>query len=415
MVARRWRLWLQIVLALLASSPFGHAAQERTEHAGVRAVELRGRALDENGRPLSDQELSVELSPTYDVQSIHGLNRFGTRTDGAGQFVASIPTEFNTESARWVFVRVASSESEQFPERIPRSRTPVPVLEAKQDLDLGDVRLVAPTSTTRFLGWSDDQLIGAIREWRDSDIHDLDRYFQGLLCEVVRRDSAALQAALLREYERPLPDPTPQSWDSTRFEVLVALRRAQHQPDPLAVELVGDAVISSLPDDSLRMPTVLVRLRNADKEGESVRLLPYPWQWQLEVRSLDGSLLPRIKIGHGYTAGISPFVLEPGATYPYEELVIADVSMPSLGTYEMRVAYHDRDDIAGVSDPTNLIVSCSPWQRIKVREGRLEYTSSSRPTALGYLKSHFVAATIAVMTILTAVAFLVARSRRRRT
>lgn len=75
--------------------------------------------------------------------------------------------------------------------------------------------------------------------------------------------------------------------DDWTLGMLTAYRRARGEPDPLAIEIVGETRIS-LPFPEL--PTFAVRLRNVDHEGRAFRILcgPYgPWHKSFRARPLD--------------------------------------------------------------------------------------------------------------------------------
>jgi hypothetical protein len=158
--------------------------------------------------------------------------------------------------------------------------------------------------------------------------------------------------------------------------LLMALRRAERKPDPLAIELNTDSDrTAAFPN----LPTILVRLKNVDPtesfyltrgvvhdgggrpqccridaiDSEGVHVVPLPnTPWTGNQLTGEGRLTPGEAIG----LGVNPaqFALDPEPIDLRQYIVL-----PHPGEYRLRVQYHDEETIAGEADDTGWILASS--------------------------------------------------------
>ena len=159
---------------------------------------------------------------------------------------------------------------------------------------------------------------------------------------------------------------TPEAIKQSRecLPLLIAARRLQNKPDPLAISLAEevDQVICGVLDPG----HLNVVITNQDQ-----RAVPFqrggddrsgrPARWRLEIRTADGDKLACERISFPKSrGGISLFEpLEPGEQFSIILNVARYVRLPPPGRYTLRIGYHHSVCIADMDQVDGLLVSWS--------------------------------------------------------
>ncbi|GEM_PF-4559013 len=189
------------------------------------------------------------------------------------------------------------------------------------------------------------------------------------LLEMIRRGGSALEQCLeahLQVQDAPreeegdewfsMPGKAYDTWRSLgQLEVLTALRRVQHQRDPLTVEaqLDGDALAVRLINTDVEFRPLLVQ-RGGDNRG------PRMERFHVEVRNSLGQLVPTQYETDNFGGISSIGELAAGESMSYT-LSLADYAhMPTRsGEYTIVVHYHDVLQIADQADVSRFVTSRS--------------------------------------------------------
>lgn len=159
--------------------------------------------------------------------------------------------------------------------------------------------------------------------------------------------------------------------------VLAALRRVQHQPDPLIVEVIP---AEGLKVDTRSLPTLDVLLKSADVDRIPLRLKiggdyrsGREARWRIEVSDATGAILPVRRPSSGIGGGIYSFTeFKYGESQPAELPMSSYVDIPKPGKYMVTVAYHNSETIADIANPSalsDLIVFRSEPFALTVEQG----------------------------------------------
>jgi hypothetical protein len=182
------------------------------------------------------------------------------------------------------------------------------------------------------------------------------------LSEVARRKLAQPLEEILSERRKK------NSSSGYRLEHLIALRRAQSQPDPLEVRITVD--------DSKQVPFVVANFKNVDGDGETIGL----WvdevstsgdrleHWQIQLVDDSGRQVPisrtRVFFGRRNGRGLG---LHPGDEHGPTALELRRyMTPPRTGTYWLQAIYHNELNLAGRGDIEGLVCSRSAPVRVHI-------------------------------------------------
>jgi hypothetical protein len=360
--------WAILVNLRVASS----ACQEPPSAA---APTLVGRLLDEEREPIRGASIGWTDWCYYEV--VHGSGSFAKgyrlETDQKGRFEFLLPDEPGmTGALRAVQFHADHRESYEvvLPQPLPSGR-----------FDLGDLQLARPGSI-RWLADKDDA--GLEAEYRRAVVAQerngvYQRSVETCLTEMIRRGGAHWQAFVESELAHERTEQNPNRIED--LELLTAMRRIQGKPDPLAVQLVGSPELEcTFP----QVPTVRVRLRNVDVDGELFQFtfgprifgsdFPADVQTRFAVEVLDPSgqrvtPLPVEPVQGSIQYERAP--LEQGMSLELELPLAPYLQWPGAGEFQMRVLYHDRAEIAEGTGCDGWIASSTTWFIVHVKAKRI--------------------------------------------
>ena len=254
-------------------------------------------------------------------------------------------------------------------------------VELPQDLpegpvDLGDIQLVRPGSI-RWLAAKNDAALAA--EYQSAvaareHYEDHARAVEACLTEIARRAGPSWEAFLVDELARERAKALPSTIHD--LALLTALRRVQGKRDPLALQLVGSPELECHIDQPL---TVSLRLRNVDVDGEAFHVTfeerskgfhfppSPPMRFAVEALDASGQRLPSIPlepIGGSFSFERGAF--EHGGQLNFELTLDRFVHWPGAGEYQVRIHFHEIDEIAKAADPFGWITSTSTWFTVHV-------------------------------------------------
>jgi len=318
------------------------------------------RFLDEDGRPLGGAELYVGVQRiTEDGSESEG---FHLTADAEGRTRFTLTPRETAEDARLVLEIGVSDDGST------ASGRPAAVsLELPQPLtpgvhDLGDLPLHVPGSRKHLRTISDEKLEHLFLDARaghpfTSDaVHDADT----CLFEIVERGGKhwekllerLIAASTKRENESFHED----DGEISDLRTLIALRRMQRKPEPIALEVEGAPRIEAVfPDD----PLIRYLVKNVDEDGATLALMTYELPksgmneyCHVEVRTGRGDVVPHheqwfIGGGVGFRVTIPP-------TEARSSSVALEyfLQLPAAGDYRARLFHgFGNSCFASVSNP----------------------------------------------------------------
>jgi hypothetical protein len=334
-------------------------------------IQLVGRLLDEDREPIRAASIGWTDWCYYEV--VHGSGTSATsyrlETDQEGRFEFSLPDE-HAKSGALRAVQFHSEGKESYEVLLPQ---PLP----SGRFDLGDVQLARPGSI-RWLADKDDARLEAeyrravaARERNGANR----RSVETCLTEMIRRGGSHWQGFVGNELARARAKQKPSLIED--LELLTALRRIQGKPDPLAVQLVGAPELEcTFP----QVPTIRVRMRNVDVEGE---LFQFTFGGRDFGQDFPGDVQARFAVEVVDTFGhrVTPLPMEPvqgsiqferapleqGISLELEVPLAPHVKWPGAGEFQMRVLYHDRASIGEATDCDGWIASSTSWFIVHVK------------------------------------------------
>lgn len=288
--------------------------------------------------------------------------------------------------------------------------------------DLGDVVLHVPGSRKCLHSLPDSELERIYRDagrgipFSCDSVHDVDT----CLTEMIERGGSRWTAFIAAEVEgtHPSPDvdedededesvdphaPPPPKIAYRNPRLLTALRRAQHRPDPVVLEVVGAPIIeTTFPD----VPKLSYRFKNVDDGGEMLALGSFDRGTEssrIEVRGPNGSTIDVRRdddVMHMVQGFVSQDPIPIGASLECGADLNESTFFPGVGDYRVRLYHHDRDahEFNQAKDPLEgWICSKSEEFTIRVRPREITLTQGDRKR----LRERFGAIDLESPTILT--------------
>jgi hypothetical protein len=214
-----------------------------------------------------------------------------------------------------------------------------------------------------------------------------------MLTEMVRRGGAMWKVFLegqLAQREADLKnDDLRGLWRQLDSELplVVALRRLERKPDPLAVELSEASYESTFPE----LPMVVASLVNVDTQAFTIQVggdyrSGRLARWRFEVKDAGGKLMPQCDWFGMMGGGLSTArVLKPNEQMKYELPAANYITPLPPGEYTLRVQFHNRESIADLSDISGLVLVSSKEVRLKVIPGVLRNGAAKRKQAEAWI------------------------------
>ncbi len=226
------------------------------------------------------------------------------------------------------------------------------------------------------------------RTWREDD----EAPFQSLLLDMIRLGGPEIARAL-SVATKTWTDADPDAFcQHGNLEALTALRRVQGAPDPLAVEVAGgDRLECVFPE----LPTIAVRLRNADPDGLPVDFTTggdyrsgRQARFRIELTDASGRTRPMRPLSFGMGGGMfSRGPLAPGKEFSTDLALAAFVEPQPPGTYTAVVVYHDTITIADRTSADGLIVSRSAPFEVVVAPREIRLRREEQAEAEGLVRA----------------------------
>lgn len=375
-------------------SPARVSAQQLTPTgAHEEHPSLSGRVVDEDGHLVADHRLEFTLRiRTVGTSWSRG---FEVTTDREGRFVFELVTQAADEL----------TIGEPWYEKRPTLHDAAATLELSELFapgvhEIGDVKLLVPGSRKLLRKTTDTDLetlfIMAERghAFTSDARHDADT----CLTEIIERGGPRWEKFIARHLavsrklqDRDFPSRDDGSHPIENVGLLTALRRLQHQPDPVLLEIDGGPLLETVfPDD----PMVRYRVKNVDSQGESIAL----WTWELsdhgmndycrvDARASDGSPVKhydeRKIIGGGSASRVT---IAPGATRESTVGLQYYVHLPMPGDYQVvlrqRHGHAGRDFAYSTGSVDGWIYSSSDVFTIRVLPRQIAISNAERERLL---------------------------------
>jgi len=251
--------------------------------------------------------------------------------------------------------------------------------------EVGEVILVSPGSLRWLARLSDDELQKTY-ETRKSTSGTRRLDVEACLVEMGRRKSERWKKYLTTELAAARPSAQAKKAKPAKghereeasgereadLALLTALRRTEGKPDPLAVVLARPAPFDAMFPET---PSVAFALKNVDAakesfgvmEGGSYRSGRFA-RIHVEAVGPDGARVP-VRTQFGMMGGgmSSRGNLAPGESRPGEVRLGDFVSFPGPGVYQVRISYHDAEDIANDDRIDGYMVATSPEFMVRLK------------------------------------------------
>lgn len=194
-----------------------------------------------------------------------------------------------------------------------------------------------------------------------------------------------------KEWEGYLAEKAKAGGESPQILFLTALRRLQGKPDPVDVVVEGDREVA------LTWPvehTFKVALRLADGERGPVAFMEggdyrrgRQERFRVEATDSSGKILPARRLRDGFIGGLLDYRdLKPGEAWKTELDLASYLSLPSPGTYRVRIQYHDRQYISDLDDVSRFIVCASREITIKAEPRTIRLSAEERKEISGWIR-----------------------------
>jgi hypothetical protein len=196
--------------------------------------------------------------------------------------------------------------------------------------------------------------------------------YEPCLSEIIRRSTAEGAAVLQQQLDALVARSFPESGDPDfadpgshyNLELLIALRRAKGQPDPLTILVEhGDGPLNAT---ELFLPRLKVSIKNVDVENNDVGFrfggdyrTGRQARWRIDVIDEDGKWVPTKRSAFGMRIAGGLFrddVLKHGEAWETELDLRQFIEAPPPGRYQLQVLYHNTRTIVDLHDLTGLIV-----------------------------------------------------------
>jgi hypothetical protein len=313
------------------------------------------RLVDEDGQPVSGQELEFSVRRIHPDGKDDGEN-VGVTTGRDGRVRFTLVDETPDGGTRYIDIHVPwyakASSLHQAGCRFDMTPKFGPGVH-----ELGDVVLHVPGSGKCLRSVPDSELERIYRDACDrkpfsSDaLHDKDT----CLTEMIRRGGSHWTAFIAAELEGARPDPDefnePDESDAPAKpksvcrnpRLLTALRRVQHRPDPVLLEVEGAPVIETVFPE---VPALAYRFKNVDDGGETLCLGNFDrgtTSSRIEVRGADGSIVDvrrESRVIHSIQGMVSSDPIAPGASLGCGAELDEATFFPKAGDYRVRLHHH---------------------------------------------------------------------------
>jgi hypothetical protein len=323
---------------------------------------LVGRLVNEDLEPIAGKQVCVTVS----IEIRNGGSSRGTHldTDERGRFRFVLRTRHPGEGSRRLVsfgLEKTSTQDLDFPAET-----------ASGVHDLGDLLLIAPGSTKWLERKSDDELEAEYNKTRRFETHVYYREQETCLTEIARRGGARWEAFLTAELEaaRLPPEGGKGGFIPEDLELLTALRRARHQPDPLALEILSEEEISCVFPSP---PRVAMQLMNVDRESfgftssRGFRSGRFEGCWVEAIDATGVRAKPLQSPGMIGGGSSSRRLLPAGKGADRIGLELPQyVLLAHPGSYRVRILYSDRNDIAGEDSIGGWILLSSPAFTVRI-------------------------------------------------
>ncbi len=358
------------------------------------ASELVAQLVDASLKPIAETQFDWSIG----VSSGNSSGSSGGRSRSDAKGIVHIPLVGAHAAAGPRQLMLSAWSDPQSEKRVGGgyASLPLPPDFTHGSLDLGELILAPFGSPSRFARMDDEGLQRAFggstegMNWRAGP--DAGGPLEEMLAEMVRRGSASFETCITERLAAVRADKEQQhSQRIGELELLTALRRLQHKPDPLHLVLGSESVLDVAFPAS---PTVAFDLKNVEAsesfevaEGGSYRSGRFA-RCSVEAVGPDGKRLPPREWDSGMGGGMfSRKQLAPGETLGYGIPLADYVEFLAPGEYRVRIHYHDKEDIDSVKDLAGWIVSSSDEFVVHVQPLRIHVAQSRVDEMRGWIRA----------------------------
>jgi hypothetical protein len=395
----------------------------------IAGTTLVGRILDESRAPLVSREVwyDIRCDEALPEGSAAVSHAGGTaRTDADGRLRIEIDASEIVRVARTLRLTLAEhdlaapqrsadapdsrSALQQLldePSPSPRVRPPfaecaLPANFVGGEWNLGEQVLHAPGSPARFAALSDEQLFARYRALLAAVLRTNEarnESLEELLCELVRRATPACAsfAAERLALARREPDWAGFEGDLPGLAWLVALRRIQQLPDPVAIAFDTEGTLeSTFPC----FPRVGFGLRNVDSEGLSLNLVQALLRYGLDGVGPTGEpLQPSRCAPRAFSGGGTPVTLDRGGSLSGSLAAATWLKLDRPGTYRLRVSLLPGQCDPNERDLRGRIALVSPELAVRLRPLKVRLSHAEHEQQLAWLRAIDATRTIPILTM----------------
>jgi hypothetical protein len=343
---------------------------------------LHGRVIDEEANAVANRK--IEFSVTLTQKGKEAGVRGEATTDGGGFFDFAVVAELLPGCKGTL--RCSAAAAAQGEKDLGAADA---LVELKKLLagpnEVGELVLVAPGSLRWLARLSDDELQKTYESRKTtSGTRRLD--VEACLVEMGRRKSDRWKKYLEKELAALHPAAKAKKAKSGKghdgeedageaaadLSLLTALRRAQGKPDPLALVLGAPPPYDAIFPET---PKVAFSLKNVDAaketfgftEGGSYRSGRFA-RIHVEATGPDGARVP-VRTQFGMMGGgmSGRGRLAAGESHPGEVKLGDFISFPGPGVYQVRLSYHDSEEIANDDRIDGFVVATSPEFTVRLK------------------------------------------------
>ena len=311
-------------------------------------VLIEGRINDHEFRPFANRRCLLRWYARERSRILNKAFEALVSTDNNGRFEFRIPLERGSICIS--NIRVDSLEESEHRETESYATIGVPVALTRGRFDIGAVMLSPKAALFEML--SDDDILG-----RHCMLEDpTDSIREGSLTQIVPQDDARWQSALKA---RVHPDDTRTT--VVDLPSLIALRRIQRLPDPVAIEVDGAPSFTAV---GPLLPTLKCHLRNLDVENETIRVSIGLGEVRIECLPEDGIVVHHKPAPEAIAAAGVSYDLGPESAVANVGVDLNDyLEVEGTGICKFRLCYDGSPTLQWVDRPR---ISCStPWYELR--------------------------------------------------